>query len=201
MGSLLVPFSFCSPTLSQTRNRGNPSSAQTGAWGPPSTGLPLPVAARPSHPSRVTCFLSLPQTLLRDGKRESIVSTLFISPGDVENGQSIVCRATNKAIPGGKETSVTIDIQREYWPCLGLEEATCTPAQGTGFGRDWAWTTSSAEPHPSSFGFPLLRTSEGRNQVRQLHGLARFQSVGTQRASLSLLSFKVKTSQMRVLGR
>lgn len=55
-----------------------------------------------------------PQTLLRDGKRESIVSTLFISPGDVENGQSIVCRATNKAIPGGKETSVTIDIQREY---------------------------------------------------------------------------------------
>uniref|UniRef100_A0A8C9GC60 Kirre like nephrin family adhesion molecule 3 n=1 Tax=Piliocolobus tephrosceles TaxID=591936 RepID=A0A8C9GC60_9PRIM len=51
------------------------------------------------------------KTLLRDGKRESIVSTLFISPGDVENGQSIVCRATNKAIPGGKETSVTIDIQ------------------------------------------------------------------------------------------
>lgn len=60
-----------------------------------------------------------PQTLLRDGKRESIVSTLFISPGDVENGQSIVCRATNKAIPGGKETSVTIDIQREYRPGLG----------------------------------------------------------------------------------
>ena len=54
------------------------------------------------------------------------MSTLFISPGDVENGQSIVCRATNKAIPGGKETSVTIDIQREYpggspWhPCLEL---------------------------------------------------------------------------------
>lgn len=47
------------------------------------------------------------------------MSTLFISPGDVENGQSIVCRATNKAIPGGKETSVTIDIQREYRPGLG----------------------------------------------------------------------------------
>ena len=71
----------------------------------------------PGRPSRVTSdkgLLSPLQTLLRDGKRESIVSTLFVSPGDVENGQSIVCRATNKAIPGGKETSVTIDIQREY---------------------------------------------------------------------------------------
>lgn len=54
------------------------------------------------------------QTLLRDGKRESIMSTLFIAPSDIENGESIVCRATNKAIPSGKETSVTIDIQREY---------------------------------------------------------------------------------------
>jgi hypothetical protein len=74
-------------------------------------------ASRLSQPNdtgpSIPLYLPL-QTLLRDGKRESIVSTLFISPGDVENGQSIVCRATNKAIPGGKETSVTIDIQREY---------------------------------------------------------------------------------------
>ena len=42
------------------------------------------------------------------------MSTLFIAPSDIENGENIVCRATNKAIPGGKETSVTIDIQREY---------------------------------------------------------------------------------------
>uniref|UniRef100_G3S2G5 Kirre like nephrin family adhesion molecule 3 n=1 Tax=Gorilla gorilla gorilla TaxID=9595 RepID=G3S2G5_GORGO len=62
-----------------------------------------------------------PKTLLRDGKRESIVSTLFISPGDVENGQSIVCRATNKAIPGGKETSVTIDIQHPPLVNLSVE--------------------------------------------------------------------------------
>lgn len=81
-----------------------------------------------THDPLFLYHLSL-QTLLRDGKRESIVSTLFISPGDVENGQSIVCRATNKAIPGGKETSVTIDIQREYncpslaWPGTRLEPA------------------------------------------------------------------------------
>ncbi|KAJ8776207.1 hypothetical protein J1605_015769 [Eschrichtius robustus] len=61
------------------------------------------------------------KTLLRDGKRESIVSTLFVSPGDVENGQSIVCRATNKAIPGGKETSVTIDIQHPPLVNLSVE--------------------------------------------------------------------------------
>uniref|UniRef100_A0A2K6V897 Kirre like nephrin family adhesion molecule 3 n=2 Tax=Saimiri boliviensis TaxID=27679 RepID=A0A2K6V897_SAIBB len=61
------------------------------------------------------------KTLLRDGKRESIVSTLFISPSDVENGQSIVCRATNKAIPGGKETSVTIDIQHPPLVNLSVE--------------------------------------------------------------------------------
>ncbi|XP_054989966.1 kin of IRRE-like protein 3 isoform X3 [Sorex araneus] len=61
------------------------------------------------------------KTLLRDGKRESIVSTLFISPGDVENGQTIVCRATNKAIPGGKETSVTIDIQHPPLVNLSVE--------------------------------------------------------------------------------
>lgn len=42
------------------------------------------------------------------------MSTLFLAPSDIENGESIICRATNKAVPGGKETSVTIDIQREY---------------------------------------------------------------------------------------
>ncbi|KFW85556.1 Kin of IRRE-like 3, partial [Manacus vitellinus] len=32
------------------------------------------------------------KTLLRDGKRESIMSTLFMAPSDIENGESIVCR-------------------------------------------------------------------------------------------------------------
>ncbi|KAM4651787.1 kin of IRRE-like protein 3 isoform 2-T2 [Discoglossus pictus] len=51
------------------------------------------------------------KTLLRDGKRESILSTLFVSSMDIENGQSITCRATNKAVPNGKDTTVTINIQ------------------------------------------------------------------------------------------
>ncbi|XP_042656367.1 kin of IRRE-like protein 3 isoform X2 [Tyto alba] len=64
---------------------------------------------------------SYSKTLLRDGKRESIMSTLFIAPSDIENGESIVCRATNKAIPSGKETSVTIDIQHPPLVNLSVE--------------------------------------------------------------------------------
>ncbi|NXX38083.1 KIRR3 protein, partial [Tricholaema leucomelas] len=61
------------------------------------------------------------KTLLRDGKRESIMSTLFMAPSDIENGESIVCRASNKALPGGKETSVTIDIQHPPLVNLSVE--------------------------------------------------------------------------------
>ncbi|XP_060124576.1 kin of IRRE-like protein 3 [Zootoca vivipara] len=61
------------------------------------------------------------KTVLRDGKRESIMSTLFVSPSDIENGQTIICRATNKAIPNGKETSVTIDIQHPPLVNLSVE--------------------------------------------------------------------------------
>ncbi|NXN11949.1 KIRR3 protein, partial [Indicator maculatus] len=64
---------------------------------------------------------SYSKTLLRDGKRESIMSTLFIGPSDIQSGDSIVCRATNKAIPGGKDTSVTIDIQHPPLVNLSVE--------------------------------------------------------------------------------
>lgn len=55
----------------------------------------------------------IPQTLLRDGKRESTVSTLYLSPSNIESGQQITCRASNKAAPNGKDATVTIDIQRK----------------------------------------------------------------------------------------
>ncbi|KTF73821.1 hypothetical protein cypCar_00047552, partial [Cyprinus carpio] len=53
------------------------------------------------------------KTLLQDGQRENTVSTLYISASNIETGQKIICRASNKAVPNGKETSVTIDIQRK----------------------------------------------------------------------------------------
>ncbi|XP_051242362.1 kin of IRRE-like protein 3 isoform X2 [Dicentrarchus labrax] len=58
------------------------------------------------------------KTLLRDGKRESTVSTLYLSPSDIESGQQITCRASNKAVPNGKDATVTIDIQ--HLPIVNL---------------------------------------------------------------------------------
>ncbi|XP_037605290.1 kin of IRRE-like protein 3 [Sebastes umbrosus] len=58
------------------------------------------------------------KTLLRDGKRESTVSTLHLSPSNIESGQLITCRASNKAAPNGKDASVTIDIQ--HLPIVNL---------------------------------------------------------------------------------
>ncbi|KAF3692987.1 Kin of IRRE-like protein 3 [Channa argus] len=58
------------------------------------------------------------KNFLRDGKRESTVSMLYLSPSIIETGQQIICRASNKAVPNGKETSVTIDIQ--HLPLVNL---------------------------------------------------------------------------------
>ena len=41
------------------------------------------------------------------------MSTLYLTPTNMETGQQIICKASNKAVPNGKETSVTIDIQRK----------------------------------------------------------------------------------------
>ncbi|CAL8364509.1 unnamed protein product [Lota lota] len=58
------------------------------------------------------------KTLLRDGRRESTVSTLYLSPNNIESGQQITCRASNKAAPNGKDTTVTVDIQ--HLPLVNL---------------------------------------------------------------------------------
>ncbi|XP_069752382.1 kin of IRRE-like protein 3 [Narcine bancroftii] len=59
--------------------------------------------------------------LLKDGKRESIVSNLHIPPSEIENGQRIICRAKNAAIPEGREAAVTIDIQHPPLVNLTME--------------------------------------------------------------------------------
>ncbi|XP_013870525.1 kin of IRRE-like protein 3 isoform X6 [Austrofundulus limnaeus] len=58
------------------------------------------------------------EQLLHDGRKESIVSTLHLPPSNIETGQQIICKASNKAVPNGKETSVTIDIQ--HLPLVNL---------------------------------------------------------------------------------
>ncbi|XP_026871270.2 kin of IRRE-like protein 3 [Electrophorus electricus] len=56
--------------------------------------------------------------LQKDGRMESTVSTLFISAANIESGQRITCRASNKAAPNGKEATVTIDVQ--HLPLVNL---------------------------------------------------------------------------------
>nr|XP_029483057.1 kin of IRRE-like protein 3 [Oncorhynchus nerka] len=58
------------------------------------------------------------KTLLRDERRESTVSSLYLSASNIETGQQITCRASNKALPNGKDAIVTIDIQ--HLPLVNL---------------------------------------------------------------------------------
>lgn len=48
-----------------------------------------------------------------DGKRENAVSLLPIIPEDSDTGRTYTCRVLNPAAPAGRQTSVTINVQRE----------------------------------------------------------------------------------------
>lgn len=54
---------------------------------------------------------------MEDGKRESAVSMLPIIPEDSDSGRTYTCRVLNPAAPAGRQTSVTINVQRE---CPGI---------------------------------------------------------------------------------
>lgn len=50
---------------------------------------------------------------MEDGKRETAVSMLPIIPEDSDSGRTYTCRVLNPAAPAGRQTSVTINVQRE----------------------------------------------------------------------------------------
>lgn len=50
---------------------------------------------------------------MEDGKREAAVSMLPIIPEDSDTGRTYTCRVLNPAAPAGRQTSVTINVQRE----------------------------------------------------------------------------------------
>lgn len=50
---------------------------------------------------------------MEDGKREAAVSMLPIIPEDSDSGRTYTCRVLNPAAPAGRQTSVTISVQRE----------------------------------------------------------------------------------------
>lgn len=51
-----------------------------------------------------------------DKKRENAVSLLPIIPEDSDTGRTYTCRVLNLAAPAGRQTSVTINVQRECPP-------------------------------------------------------------------------------------
>lgn len=61
-----------------------------------------------------TVLLSF-QTLMEDGKRETAVSMLPMVPEDSDSGRTYTCRVLNPAAPAGRQTSVTINVQREHY--------------------------------------------------------------------------------------
>ncbi|XP_016532238.1 kin of IRRE-like protein 3 isoform X7 [Poecilia formosa] len=100
------------------------------------------------------------ETLLRDGRRESTVSTLYLSPSNIETGQQIICKASNKAVPNGKETSVTIDIQ--HLPLVNLSVEPQPVLEG-----NLVKFHCSAKANPP---VSLYRWAKGGNMLKEVSG-------------------------------
>ncbi|XP_017163733.1 kin of IRRE-like protein 3 isoform X7 [Poecilia reticulata] len=100
------------------------------------------------------------KTLLRDGRRESTVSTLYLSPSNIETGQQIICKASNKAVPIGKETSVTIDIQ--HLPLVNLSVEPQPVLEG-----NLVKFHCSAKANPP---VSLYRWAKGGNMLKEVSG-------------------------------
>ncbi|XP_041734543.1 kin of IRRE-like protein 3 isoform X4 [Coregonus clupeaformis] len=100
------------------------------------------------------------KTLLRDGRRESTVSTLYLSASNIETGQQIICRASNKAVPNGKETSVNIDIQHLPLVNLSVEPQPILEGNLVKF-------HCSAKANPP---VTLYRWAKGGNVIKEVSG-------------------------------
>ncbi|KAJ8342491.1 hypothetical protein SKAU_G00324190 [Synaphobranchus kaupii] len=100
------------------------------------------------------------KTLLRDGRRETTLSTLYMSASNIETGQQITCRATNKAVPSGKETSVTIDIQH-----LPLVNLTVLPQPVLEGNLVRFHCSAKANPHVTQY-----RWAKGGNIIKEVSG-------------------------------
>ncbi|XP_023207333.1 kin of IRRE-like protein 3 isoform X7 [Xiphophorus maculatus] len=100
------------------------------------------------------------KTLLRDGRRESTVSTLYLSPSNIETGQQIICKASNKAVPEGKETRVTIDIQHLPLVNLSVEPQPILEGNLVKF-----HCSAKANPPVS-----LYRWAKGGNMLKEVSG-------------------------------
>ncbi|XP_030821293.1 LOW QUALITY PROTEIN: kin of IRRE-like protein 1 [Camarhynchus parvulus] len=62
--------------------------------------------------------------LLADGKRESTTSLLPITPSELDIGRVFSCRSSNEAVPGGKESSVRLNVHHPPTVTLSIQPQT-----------------------------------------------------------------------------
>ncbi|KAJ8275631.1 hypothetical protein COCON_G00073830 [Conger conger] len=83
-----------------------------------------------------------------------------MSASNIETGQQISCRAANKAVPSGKETSVTIDIQH-----LPLVNLTVQPQPVLEGNLVRFHCSAKANPHVTQY-----RWAKGGNIIKEVSG-------------------------------
>lgn len=84
---------------------------------------------------------------MEDRKRETAVSMLPIIPEDSDSGRTYTCRVVNPAAPAGRQTSVTINVQREssiHLPTNTLKLSTCSMQSPVFCGDQWMLLQSHA---------------------------------------------------------
>uniref|UniRef100_A0A8B9H337 Kirre like nephrin family adhesion molecule 3, like n=1 Tax=Astyanax mexicanus TaxID=7994 RepID=A0A8B9H337_ASTMX len=64
------------------------------------------------------------KSLMEDGKRETAVSLLPMTPEDRDSGRTYTCRVLNPAAPAGRQTSVTISVQHPPSVTLSVQPQT-----------------------------------------------------------------------------
>ncbi|NXF26528.1 KIRR1 protein, partial [Rhodinocichla rosea] len=62
--------------------------------------------------------------LLADGKRESTTSLLPITPSELDIGRVFSCRSSNEAVPGGRESSVRLNVHHPPTVTLSIQPQT-----------------------------------------------------------------------------
>ncbi|XP_021095102.1 kin of IRRE-like protein 2 isoform X4 [Heterocephalus glaber] len=68
------------------------------------------------------------QILLKEGTTGSVESTLFLTPSSHDDGATLVCRARSQALPTGRDTAITLNLQ--YPPVVTLSAEPQTVQEG-----------------------------------------------------------------------
>ncbi|XP_043915270.1 kin of IRRE-like protein 1 isoform X2 [Protopterus annectens] len=84
--------------------------------------------------------------IMQDGKRETTTSLLLITPTDVDIGRSFTCKTSNDALPGGKETSIKLNVHHPPTVTLSIHPQTVLEGERVVF-------TCTAVANPAIQGF------------------------------------------------